>query len=109
VEALARLASDPTPVARLRAVAQSLGAAVGTTQAGAVMSIPMPGPHEALDAQARCREAGILVGCFRPPSTPDGSSRLRITASARLSDAEVARSLDVLQDVIAGGTKDFRS
>lgn len=100
VEALTILASDPAPVARLREVADSLGAAVGTTPAGAVMSVPLPGPHEALDAQARCRAAGVLVGCFRPPSTPDGSSRLRITASARPTEDELARALDVLAEVL---------
>jgi dethiobiotin synthase len=52
------------------------------------MSVSMPSPQAALDAQARCRADGVLVGCFRPPSTPDGSSRLRITASARHSDAD---------------------
>ena len=100
VEALAILASDPAPVARLREVAQTLAATVGATPAGAVMSMPMPGPQEALDAQAACRTAGVLVGCFRPPSTPDGSSRLRITASARHTDADLARALDVLAQVL---------
>lgn len=100
-EALTILASDPAPVTRLREVAQALGARVGTSPAGAVMSVPMPGPAEALAAQARCRAAGVLVGCFRPPSTPDGSSRLRLTASARLSDADLERALDVVGEVLA--------
>ncbi|HUS21477.1 MAG TPA: 8-amino-7-oxononanoate synthase [Aeromicrobium sp.] len=114
-EALAILASDDAggtslheakrsawgTVARLRQVAQALGARVGASPAGAVMSVPMPGPAEALAAQAQCRASGVLVGCFRPPSTPDGSSRLRITASARLSDADLARALDVLGEVLA--------
>jgi 8-amino-7-oxononanoate synthase len=100
-EALAILASDPAPVERLRRVVQHLGASVGAVPAGAVMSVPMPGPEEALAAQATCRDAAILVGCFRPPSTPDGTSRLRITASARLSDADLTRALDVLGEVLA--------
>ena len=33
---------------------------------------------------------GVLVGCFRPPSVPDGISRLRLTARADL-DPEQAR------------------
>jgi 8-amino-7-oxononanoate synthase len=99
-EALAILASDPGPVARLRQVAQELGASVGASPAGAVMSVPMSGPEEALAAQARCRAGGVLVGCFRPPSTPDGSSRLRLTASAGLADADLARALQVLGEVL---------
>ena len=31
------------------------------------------------------RAQGVLVGCFRPPSVPDGVSRLRVTARADLS------------------------
>jgi len=99
-EALTILASDPGPVERLGQVARELGMAVGTSPAGAVMSVPMPGPEEALAAQARCRASDVLVGCFRPPSTPDGSSRLRITASAWLSDADLARALDTLGGVL---------
>ena len=99
-EALTILASDPAPVRRLGEVARTLGAAVGATPAGAVMSVSMPSPQAALDAQARCRADGVLVGCFRPPSTPDGSSRLRITASARHSDADLAQALGVLGKVL---------
>lgn len=52
--------------------------------AGAVQSVPMPGPLEAVAAREELRAAGVLVGCFRPPSVPDGISRLRITARADL-------------------------
>jgi len=99
-EALAILAGDPGAVGRLHAVARTLGEVVGQHPAGAVMSVPMAGPDEALAAQAECRERGILVGCFRPPSTPDGSSRLRITASARLTDADLVQATEVLRGVL---------
>jgi len=99
-ESLAVLAGEPTRVQRLHQVARILGDVVGQHPAGAVMSVPMAGPDEALAAQAACREEGVLIGCFRPPSTPDGSSRLRITASARLTDADLARSADVLRSVL---------
>jgi 8-amino-7-oxononanoate synthase len=48
--------------------------------------VPLATPHAALAAQAAALEAGVRVGCFRPPSTPDGVSRLRVTANAGLSD-----------------------
>ncbi len=57
--------------------------------AGAVLSVPMRGPHEALAAQAALSADGIRVGCFRPPSVPDGVSRLRLGARASLTDTEV--------------------
>ena len=39
-----------------------------------------------LAAQAAALEQGVRVGCFRPPSVPDGISRLRITVGAGISD-----------------------
>jgi 8-amino-7-oxononanoate synthase len=59
----------------------------------------MAGPTEALGAQAACADEGLRVGCFRPPSVPDGVSRLRITASARLDDAAVDHAVKVLETV----------
>ncbi|NUP30250.1 MAG: 8-amino-7-oxononanoate synthase, partial [Streptomycetaceae bacterium] len=51
-------------------------------------------------AAARCADAGVRVGCFRPPSVPDGISRLRLAARADLTDADVARALDVLAKAV---------
>ena len=52
-----------------------------TTPAGGVISVTAPGPQEALAWAAACRAQGVAVGCFRPPSTPDGRSRLRLTVN----------------------------
>jgi 8-amino-7-oxononanoate synthase len=51
------------------------------TPAGGVISVTAPGPQEALAWAAACRAQGVAVGCFRPPSTPDGRSRLRLTVN----------------------------
>lgn len=99
VESIAILLSDPAPLKRLHAVARILGDAVGTVPDGAVMSIPMASPVDAVAAHARLARHDVRVGCFRPPSTPDGISRLRLTASARLSDADLERALAALSSV----------
>jgi 8-amino-7-oxononanoate synthase len=44
----------------------------------------------------------VLVGCFRPPSVPESTSRLRLTAHAGLSGDDLARVADVLTAVLAG-------
>ncbi|WSR66920.1 aminotransferase class I/II-fold pyridoxal phosphate-dependent enzyme [Streptomyces sp. NBC_01198] len=55
-----------------------------------VVSVRAPSPAAAVGWAAACRSAGLSVGCFRPPSVPDGVSRLRITANAALTDGQIA-------------------
>jgi 8-amino-7-oxononanoate synthase len=96
--ALRVLTDQPDLADRANAVAARFAEAAGVpAPAGAVLSVPMAGPSEALRAQERCAEEGVRVGCFRPPSVPDDTSRLRITASARLSDAEVDHACAALK------------
>ncbi|MFC7343438.1 8-amino-7-oxononanoate synthase [Saccharopolyspora griseoalba] len=68
--------------------------------AGAVLSVPMPSPGVALAAQAKALAEGVRVGCFRPPSVPDGVSRLRITAQAGLDAPSWNRAAEVLARII---------
>jgi 8-amino-7-oxononanoate synthase len=77
--------------ARLRAA----GFAAPDPAAG-VLSVPAPGPEAAVAWAADCRDRGVAVGCFRPPSTPDGSSRLRLTLNAGVDEADFAHALNVI-------------
>ena len=96
------LAQRPDLPARVRAHAATLADACGVpVPAGAVLSVELPGPREALAAVATCAAQGFRVGCFRPPSTPDGSSRLRVTAHADLTAEQVAQAARVLKAVTA--------
>jgi 8-amino-7-oxononanoate synthase len=78
-----------------RANASLLAAAVAelgletTRPAAAVVPVVIGDPQSALAAQAVFAELGVRVGCFRPPSVPDGRSRLRLTARADLSDDQL--------------------
>ncbi len=69
--------------------------AVSAPAAG-VVSVTAPGPEAAVAWAADCRDRGVAVGCFRPPSTPDGTSRLRLTVNAGVPAAAFARALDVI-------------
>ena len=73
----------------------SAGFAVRPPAAG-VLSVPAPGPEAAVAWAADCRDRGVAVGCFRPPSTPDGTSRLRLTLNAGVADDAFAHALDVI-------------
>ena len=63
---------------------------------GAVVRVPVGDPREALAAQQACRAAGVLVGCFRPPSVPEGEACLRLTARATLLPSEIEQAADVV-------------
>jgi len=68
--------------------------------AGAVQSIAMPSAESALAAAGAARTAGVRIGCFRPPSVPDGISRLRLTARATLTPEEIEDSCAVLRGIL---------
>ncbi|MCF6522424.1 8-amino-7-oxononanoate synthase [Streptomyces sp. JJ36] len=93
--ALRLLRGEPDRAARVRGTARTLHerlTAAGLTAArpdAAVVSVRAPSPEEAVRWAAECRSAGLAVGCFRPPSVPDGISRLRLTARADLTAGEI--------------------
>jgi 8-amino-7-oxononanoate synthase len=62
--------------------------------------VPVPGPREALAAVRAAAENGLRIGCFRPPSTPDGVSRLRLTAHAHHTDENLALAAKILGRVV---------
>ncbi len=61
--------------------------------AAGVLSVTAPTPRAALAWAAGCRDGGVAVGCFRPPSTPDGSSRLRLTVNVGVPRRAFERAL----------------
>ncbi|MFJ8649285.1 8-amino-7-oxononanoate synthase [Streptomyces sp. NPDC093546] len=89
------LRAEPGLAGRARTVAATLHGrltAAGLTAVrpdAAVVSVRAPSPEQAVRWAADCRAEGLAVGCFRPPSVPDGISRLRLTARADLSEAQI--------------------
>ncbi|GAB3846448.1 8-amino-7-oxononanoate synthase [Micromonospora andamanensis] len=80
-------------VGRLRAAGLDVSAADA-----AVVSVTAPGPEAATAWAAACRDRGVAVGCFRPPSTPDSRSRLRLTISAGVPRVDFEHALEVIVD-----------
>lgn len=87
----ARGTADVVPVVSRPVVEQT---------AGAVQSVAMLSAESALAAAAAARTAGVRIGCFRPPSVPDGISRLRLTARATLTLEEIEDGCAVLRGIL---------
>ncbi|MBA2946924.1 8-amino-7-oxononanoate synthase [Streptomyces himalayensis] len=100
--ALRLLRREPERGARAHAVATTLHdrLTVEGLQAvrpdAAVVSVCAPSPELAVQWAADCRGAGLAVGCFRPPSVPDGISRLRLTARADLTEEQIVEAVRVI-------------
>jgi 8-amino-7-oxononanoate synthase len=96
--ALRLLRREPERAGRVRRAAMDLHSritAVGLHASppdAAVVSVRAPSPEAAVRWAADCRDAGLRVGCFRPPSVPDGISRLRLTTRADLGEADIAHA-----------------
>ncbi|KUH97633.1 8-amino-7-oxononanoate synthase [Mycolicibacterium acapulense] len=67
----------------------------------AVVSVVLGDADVAFGAAVACLDHGVRVGCFRPPTVPAGTSRLRLTARASLTDDEMRLAAEVLADVLA--------
>lgn len=65
--------------------------------AAGVLSPPAGDAHAATAWAARCAEEGVAVGCFRPPSTPDHRSRLRITINTGVPAEDFDRAIAVVR------------
>ncbi|MBV9023555.1 MAG: 8-amino-7-oxononanoate synthase [Streptomycetaceae bacterium] len=96
------LRRDPGRAARGREAAHRLYRELTTAGLDAVapdacvLSVHAPSAEAAVRWAADCREAAVAVGCFRPPSVPDGISRLRLSARADLTDEQIDQALDVI-------------
>jgi 8-amino-7-oxononanoate synthase len=86
--------------AELHARAARLASLDGSTHEdppGGVVSLVAPSAVAALEWATACRDKGVAVGCFRPPSTPDGRSRLRLTVNAGVPREDFEQALEVIE------------
>ena len=100
--ALRVLADEPgraqSVLDRARALAEICG--VARRPQSAVVSVILGDPELAVAAAAACLADGVRVACFRPPAVAPGTSRLRLTARASLTDDEMALAHRVLTSVL---------
>ena len=69
----------------------------------AIVPLVVGTPERALAASAFLREREILAKAIRPPTVPEGTSRLRFALSAAHTEAQVDRALEALREARSHG------
>jgi len=64
---------------------------------GPVIPWVLGSPEAAVAMSRRLRDRGVLVQAIRPPTVPTGTSRLRITAHARLGAGEIEQAIEAFR------------
>jgi 8-amino-7-oxononanoate synthase len=85
--------------ARLRRGLAQLGIETPSTS-GPILPIIVGTEARALAWSRALQERGILIQAIRPPTVPPGTSRLRLTARADLTAADVERALDAFAQIV---------
>lgn len=100
--ALGVLAAEPSRAGDVLRNAGVLAEICGVRQPpeSAVVSVILGDAELAVAAATACLDAGVRVGCFRPPTVPAGTSRLRLTARASLTADELDLAGRVLREVL---------
>lgn len=93
------LEREPERPVRARRLAGRLATGIRTAgyevadPPAAVLPVLVGAPDAALGLSARLLDAGVLVTAIRPPSVPQGTSRLRATVMATHTDADIDRAV----------------
>ena len=100
--ALAVIESQPELIDRLRANASTLRGALaanGLEPGGSgsqIIPVPVGDPDRAMAACARALRDGVYAQAIRPPTVPDGTSRLRLTVMATHEQEELRQAAKVI-------------
>lgn len=92
--------SEPERRQRALGHADRLRSALGLpAQPSAIVPVPVGSDGAAMAQAAALQEAGFDVRAVRPPTVPEGTSRLRITTGAHLTHADLGALLRALEDL----------
>ncbi|MBI2414073.1 MAG: 8-amino-7-oxononanoate synthase [Deltaproteobacteria bacterium] len=72
----------------------------GSTQ---IIPVIVGEAEKAIKASERLLEAGVFIQSIRPPTVPDGSSRLRITAMAAHTKEDLDLAIGAIKDTLLNG------
>ena len=85
-------------VARFRRGAEELGLQL-LPSSSPIQPVLVGEPSAAVHCSSVLEESGLLVTAIRPPTVPEGTSRLRITLTAAHEESDVDRLLEGLEGV----------
>ena len=74
---------------------ESLRISTGSSETP-IVPLMIGGSEKVLSAGTRLFESGIFATAIRPPTVPEGASRIRMTLMANHTDADIDTALDVL-------------
>lgn len=89
--------------ALFRRLAAAAGLAIGDSVTP-IQPVLLGDPRAAVAASDALLERGLLVTAIRPPTVPEGTSRLRVTLSAEHTTAEVERLVETLRNCLPEGS-----
>ena len=89
--------------ALFRRLAAAAGLAIGESVTP-IQPVLLGDPRAAVAASDALLERGLLVTAIRPPTVPEGTSRLRVTLSAEHTTAEVERLVETLRNCLPEGS-----
>jgi glycine C-acetyltransferase len=110
--ALGVVESDPVRIARLRSNAATLRAALaanGLEPGGAgaqIMPVAVGDPDRAVAICRRALDAGVYAQAIRPPTVPEGTSRLRLTVLADHEPSELVEAAGIIADAFRAVSAD---
>lgn len=87
-------------VRRLREGLKVLGARVLGEEGAPLLALLAGEAQAALALEAALRARGVFVRAIRPPSVPEGMSRIRLSPSAALGEREVEEVLAAFREVL---------
>jgi 8-amino-7-oxononanoate synthase len=85
--------------AHFRATLLARGAPIVESE-GPIIPWHVGDAERAVSLSDRLAERGLFVQAIRPPTVAAGTSRLRLTLHARLSDTDIERAIDCLSAII---------
>ena len=101
LEAVRIVRRDPGRIARLRGNADRLRDGLRVPGATPIVPVVLGTEERALAAMRALEEAGIYAAAVRPPTVPPGSCRIRLTALASHTSADIDACASAVREVMA--------